>query len=255
MTCSQIKELIYTYIDGELDLLHSLEIERHLEKCQECKIIHKNLELLQSSVSSDSLYFNQPEGFSNQLMEKLRISNGYGRKWSFFADHIKGLSAAAIIAAITIFIFIPSLSIISGDQPLINDLVNSHIRSLLADHITDVTTSDRHKVKPWFNGKLNFSPRVEDFTKQGFPLVGGRLDYIDNRTVASLVYKRRLHFINLYIWPSEHKINTNIKFKSDKGYNLLSWNESEMMYWAVSDLNKSELEEFARLVQNIKIKY
>jgi anti-sigma factor RsiW len=120
----------------------------------------------------------------------------------------------------------------------------------MADHQTDVTTSDRHTVKPWFNGKLDFSPEVEDFADQGFPLVGGRLDYLNNRAVASLIYRHRRHLINLYIWPSNDGSEAKMKHESERGYNLINWTKAGMTYWAVSDLNSNELQEFAMLIQN-----
>ena len=120
----------------------------------------------------------------------------------------------------------------------------------MVDHQTDVTTSDRHTVKPWFNGKLDYSPEVEDFADQSFPLVGGRLDYINNRTVASLVYRHKKHLINLYIWPSKDGADGKVKERSEKGYNMIDWNKSGMTYWAISDLNGQELREFVNLIRD-----
>jgi anti-sigma factor RsiW len=130
------------------------------------------------------------------------------------------------------------------------EIISGHVRSLMADHLTDVASSDQHTVKPWFNGKLDFSPPVKDLSDHGFPLVGGRLDYLENRPVAALVYRHRKHFINLFIWPSAHGSDIGKKTLASDGYNLIHWEESGMVYWAVSDLNIGELQEFAQLIQN-----
>ena len=133
------------------------------------------------------------------------------------------------------------------DNLLAQEVVSSHIRSMMLNHLVDVPSSDQHTVKPWFNGKLDFAPEVKDFADQGFPLAGGRLDYIDNRTVAALVYQRRKHSINLFIWPSPGAPINPQQF-SVNGYHIIHWTKSGASYWAVSDVNSTDLSEFAELV-------
>jgi anti-sigma factor RsiW len=132
-----------------------------------------------------------------------------------------------------------------ADPLLTAELLASHVRSqMLPNHRVDVESSDQHTVKPWFEGKLDFSPPVHDLTAQGFPLVGGRLDYLDHRSVAALVYQRRKHFINLFIWPTTQGPDTLPEPLTRQGFHLLHWTQAGMTYGAVSDLNESELQEF-----------
>jgi anti-sigma factor RsiW len=136
----------------------------------------------------------------------------------------------------------------SESQMVSEQVVSSHIRSLMANHLADVPSTDQHTVKPWFNGKLDFAPVVKDLSPEGFPLVGGRLDYLNDRPVAALVYRRRQHPINLFVWPSTNS-DTDLGTTTIKGYNLVHWTHGHVTYWAVSDLNPAELKDFARELQ------
>ena len=135
----------------------------------------------------------------------------------------------------------------SHGNSIAQDVISSHVRSLLATHLFDVPSTDQHTVKPWFDGKLKFSPPVHDFAEHGFRLTGGRLDYLNGREVAALVYQRRLHIINLFIWPSESSRNTAATSFSKDGYNVLHWAHEGFEFWAVSDVNAEDMRAFADL--------
>jgi anti-sigma factor RsiW len=248
--CKDAQKLLDSYADRELDLAHSLEIENHLQQCDACSKHHESRQLLQSALSSASLYFKAPADLSGKIQSSLRrIAKAERapqvRRWRW-------LNAAVpmAVAAIVILILVPLLRRPSADEILSRELVSNHVRSLMVNHLADVASSDEHTVKPWFAGKLNFSPLVVDLENQGFPLVGGRLDYVDNKPVAALVYGRHKHFINLFVWPSASVADAEIKAISRQGYNLFHWTKAGMTYWAVSDLNNNELEEFARQIQD-----
>jgi anti-sigma factor RsiW len=132
----------------------------------------------------------------------------------------------------------------AADQFLATQLIASHVRSLMANHLTDVASSDQHTVKPWLDAKLDFAPAVVDLSTDGFPLIGGRLDYLDNRPVAALIYGRRKHFINLFVWPAGSNTIGAANAMSHQGYQLLHWVDSDFNYWAVSDVNANDLQTF-----------
>jgi anti-sigma factor RsiW len=248
--CKDAERLLDGYADRELDLAHSLEIENHLRECGACSERHESRRLLHSALSNPSLYFNAPRDLRGKVQSSLRK-----RAKAEAAPRVLSLPwlTAAVplaVAAIVILIFVPLLRGPSADELLSRELVSSHVRSLMANHLADVASSDEHTVKPWFAGKLNFSPEVVDLKQQGFPLAGGRLDYVDNKPVAALVYRRQKHFINLFVWPSGSAADAEMKAISRQGYNLFHWIKDGMTYWAVSDLNASELRQFARQVQN-----
>ena len=247
MSCQQTHELIHGYLDGELDLVKSLEIEKHLEHCHACTQNYEALRSLQSRVSESSLRFEPPASLEKRLRASLRREEKT-QPWIFRWRW--AVAAAALLAAVVIIWSVAGFaSRQSPDDVLAQEVVASHVRSLMADHLTDVPSSDRHTVKPWFDGKLDFSPTVKDLSPQGFPLNGGRLDYIGNRPVAALVYQRRQHSINVFVWPATQAPAATGKASERQGYNVIRWSNAGMTYWAVSDLNLAELQQFVQLLQ------
>jgi len=144
---------------------------------------------------------------------------------------------------------VPRLQRPGADQFLATQLIASHVRSLMANHLTDVASSDQHTVKPWLDAKLDFAPAVVDLGSEGFTLLGGRLDYLENRPVAALVYQRRKHFINLFVWPAESGSVSADKRITRQGYQLLHWVDSDFNYWAVSDVSDNDLQAFKQVFE------
>jgi len=137
-------------------------------------------------------------------------------------------------------------------EAIVSQVIANHVRSLLASQLVDVVSSDQHTVKPWFDGKIDFAPEVRDLSANGFPLVGGRLDYLDGKTVTALVYHRNKHPINVFITPALTSRGTSPTAATRRGYNVLSWTNNGMKYWAVSDLNQAELREFTEMLRAVK---
>ncbi len=249
MSCGLAGELLEAYLDGELDLVRSLEVETHLKGCEKCRTARDEYGLLQRSLETPGVYFNAPEGIEQRIRARLRSDNGTQGKRPLHAITPKWrpIVLAASLASLVIVsaISIGTLLRPSPTDALAQQVVSSHIRSLLANHLTDVASSDQHTVKPWFSGKLDFAPVVKDFASQGFPLTGGRLDYLDNRRVAALLYKRHQHTINLFLWPTSQS-DSEPETLAIKGYNIVHWTQSGMTYWAISDVNASELKDFVR---------
>ncbi len=247
MSCRQKAELLLqAYGDGELDLVRSVEMERHLSECGECSATLESDRTLRSALGAASLYFEKPKHLEKRVRADLRRAQKISKTPPLFGW--QWLAAAASLA-----ILAGALTVVSrtpSDRDLFNqEIVSAHVRSLMADHLTDVPSSDQHTVKPWFSGRLDFSPEVKDFSSDGYPLVGGRLDYLGRRSVAALVYQRRQHSINVFIWPEQNGSGVGAGEASIRGYNLIRWSRSGTSYSAVSDLN---LDELRRLVRDLQ---
>ncbi len=249
MNCKDAQHLLHAYVDGELDVLNNLHLEEHQRACASCARDYQNQQALKDAMSDGSLYFHAPANLQRRVRSLVREADKTERGQSVWSWRwLVGASLALFAIIIGVLVFGSSGA--ANEELLAQEVVSSHVRSLMASHLTDVPSSDQHTVKPWFDGKLDYSPTVRDLAAQGFPLVGGRLDYIGNRGVAALVYQRRQHFINLFIWPATGDASGGNKMAVRQGYNLIHWTRAGMTYWAVSDLNISELQEFAQALQN-----
>lgn len=249
MSCQEVQDLLHGYMDGELDLVHTLDIERHLRDCSACSRVHTQQEALRSAIRDSALYFTPPRPLEQRIRATVRgVGNADTWVWRWSWRWL-GLVAAVACMAIALWGVMPLWIKPSAPAYALQELVAGHVRSLLVDHLTDVTSSDSHTVKPWFEGKLDFSPPVPELSTQGFRFVGGRLEYLDQRAVAALVYQRRAHVINLFMWPAQPEIDGHETIVTRQGYHLVHWQEAGMSYWAVSNLNPAELQEFVRAVR------
>jgi anti-sigma factor RsiW len=242
MNCAEIKNFLHAYVDGELDLLRNLEVEQHLKSCAQCAAEIKSIQSLREALRQNDLAYRASNALRKEIRKMVHASDEHSPReypwiWKLLAA---GATAIAVLA-----ILLRPAGISDHDQ-LLNEAVAGHVRSLQANHLTDVASSDQHTVKPWFNGKIDFAPDVKDFADQGFPLIGGRLDYLQGRIVAALVYQRNKHFINVFVWPADKSSTESTE--TVHGYSIIEHDANGMRYCLVSDLNSTELNELAHLV-------
>jgi anti-sigma factor RsiW len=250
VTCEQARSLLSAYFDRELDIAQSLDIEGHVRDCPRCTAALQRHEALHASFNAASLAFVPPAGLEGRVRQALRRevrpqASSIRSQWHWAAVPLAAMLAAALAWSVAIH-----RGGSSGEDQVLAELVSSHVRSLMVDHLVDVATSDQHTVRPWFNGKVDFAPPVTDFTASGFPLIGGRVDYIAGRPVAVVVYGRRKHVVNVFIWPSGSAEGESLRNLTFQGYHLLRWSKSGLTFWAVSDVSSTDLESLARLFQD-----
>lgn len=249
MNCQQIQTLIHAHHDGELDAANTQQVDQHLADCPRCFSLRSNLETMRTQLRDDALRFRAPAALRSRLRATLantrppgwQVARAWLTRW-----RLRLATAAIVLTAAGLALeFWPSPS----EDRLLTEILSSHVRSLMATHLTDVASTDQHTVKPWFDGKLDFAPPVKDLRESGFPLLGGRLDYLAERPVAALVYSRQKHLINLFIWPANRTDPALAPCALERnGYHLIRWTNQGMHLWAVSDLNEKELMDFALLL-------
>jgi anti-sigma factor RsiW len=246
MNCQQSQPLIELYADGELDAAGMVELEKHIHDCPACALAWRNALGLKKALKQEALYFPAPTEWRRRVEKELRSQITAGPRWGW--GNLKWLTAATsgLATVCVMLLLFVTLTRPSVEQRLTQEVVAGNLRSLMAEHMLDVVSTDQHTVKPWFNGRLDFSPPVKDLAAQEFPLAGGRLDYLGGRSVAALVYHRHKHVINLFIWPVTGRDSPPTIPAPLRGYNVIHWTKAEMTFWAVSDLNDGELMEFAQ---------
>ena len=241
-------EALDAHLDGELVAVDAREIEAHIAQCPECARFRDGRLELRAAIAARVPALRAPDELRGRVRAALRTAARPRAHGLSLPALWRPLALAASLAVVALGSWHLAPARENGER-LADDILASHIRSLMPGHLTDVLSSDQHTVKPWFNGRLDFSPPVYDFAERGYPLLGGRLDYVDGRSVAALVYGRRQHLINVFLWPATRGPSRAPRTRDRQGYHLLHWNTRDYAYWVVSDLGPAELNEFAHLVE------
>jgi anti-sigma factor RsiW len=250
MDCKRADNLLDAFLDSELDPLHSLEIEAHLRECQRCTNALQSRRRLQEALRTHLPTYTAPP----DLRRRIHRAAKPAMRFNFRALAL----AAALLLAVSAATWITAAAVLhprpDPNAQLALAVESSHLRSLQPGHLTDVLSSDQHTVKPWFAGKLPYTPPVQKLDDQGFPLIGGRLDVIDGQPVCALVYQRRKHTINLFIWPTSESDTSPQPTTTSTGHHILHWNSAGMTWWAVSDLSAEDLQTFASALRAAQAK-
>ncbi len=248
--CRQSNFLMHGYLDNELDAVRAAEFEQHLARCGECASQLAAQRSLRAALRNSDLYAKASPALVRCIRGEIREAT---EKPSLLAGPASWRwLVAAVSMSLVLFVFwrvAPQFWSDSAEQGLAVEIVDSHVRALLPGHLTDVTSTDQHTVKPWFDGKLDYAPPVRDLSEAGYPLMGGRLDVLNEKTIAALVYGRRKHVINLYVWPAQGS-DSRERSLSRQGFNLVHWTRTGMDFWAVSDVSREDLEQFAGMLEH-----
>ena len=233
--CEDQQMVLNGLLDGELDAANAAAAEAHLATCHGCREEYARLEALRRTIAASGARYRAPEALRSRIEAATAQPQPTRRR---VPGWLASGFAGALAASLAMLVILPG----GGSESRLDDeLIAGHVRSLQVAHLTDVETSNEHLVRPWFNGKIDFAPPAPELASQGFPLAGGRLDYLDGRNVAAIVYKRRLHSINLFVWPESSGGDRRVQ---KDGYSLNEWSEGSLRYAAVSDISPGELEQF-----------
>lgn len=249
MNCNLAQDVLHGYLDGELDAAGAADFEQHLASCNVCIAELEAQESLRASLRRAQLFEKAPAGLRGKFQAKKQVVEMPTRSRASEGWKWLGIAAALVLLLYGTWTMVPRFVSDGRETRLSAELVDGHIRSLQPGHLNDVVSTDQHTVKPWFDGKLDFAPEVRDFAAQGFPLQGGRLEVAEGRSVAALVYARRKHIINVFLWPSSEGVK-NVQSGSRQGYNWIRWNNENFEMWAISDVNSGDLRELHDLWQN-----
>ena len=239
MTCDEAKILLHALIDGELDAGHAREVEEHIAGCPACAAERAAYREMSKTIAAADLRYAAPPLLRKRIEAALPKEQMPNRR-AVLRGFAMGSAVSAIAATGLVAIVLRN----DDAQRIEFEIVSAHLRSLQAGHLTDVISTDQHTVKPWFNGKLDVAPPVVDLTSQGFTLIGGRLDYVDARPTGAIVYRRRAHVINLFVAQTASTQRRPARIDAIQGFNIRSWSDRGLNYWAVSDIAADELAEF-----------
>jgi len=245
MRCDEVRPRLEAYVDGELAEAERVQMRDHLADCPKCGPETAALERLREGIRQSAPIYRAPEALRSRVRFALRREAAEGAR---AARRAPGWLAYAASILLAVAVGSGGTLLITGERQedaVANELIDSHLRSLLGSHLTDVASSDQHTVKPWFAGRSEMSPPAVDLAPEGFPLVGGRLDLIAGKPVPALVYRRREHVINVFVLPaSRGDLGVNL---TRRGYTVRHWDEGDLGFWAVSDAAPTELAEFERV--------
>ncbi len=250
MNCELTQSVLHGYIDGELDAARAADFERHLLSCPQCTSALESQETLRSSIERAGLYERAPVALRQKVEAQFRMPAPVAIapvRARMRPTHWLALAAALILAFFIGVRLLPGPSGRGGQTELASAIVDAHLRSLQPGHLVDVISTDQHTVKPWFDGKVDFAPPVRDLANDGFPLQGGRLDVVRGHQVAVLVYGRRKHVVNVFIWPTTEP-DMSPQSGSQLGYNWIDWRKGGMEMCVVSDVSAPDLNELHKLL-------
>ena len=252
MSCDLARTNLHGYLDGELDATRAAEFERHLETCRECNAALNAGEALRSAMQHGGLYERAPVALRQKIRADIQAATKADSRAHAAPPSWRWLAVAATILLVAGLGWLALPYHPGGPEPAevsAAELVDAHIRSLQPGHLTDVLSTDQHTVKPWFDGRIDYVPPVKDYSDEGFVLIGGRLDVLNQRNVAVLVYGRRKHYINVFVWPTREPDSQLHLSNVHQGYQWEHWRRQGMEYCAVSDVSAPDLKELALLME------
>jgi anti-sigma factor RsiW len=252
MQCDRARPLLGQLIDGALGPLRRLFVTRHLTHCAACSAQLEEMQSMQAAIRSNLPYHRAPPGLAARIGAMLPREEvpAASRSWLRMpAFSFGGAGLAGALAGVALTLLVVGGGGGASNDTVVRSVIDSAIRSRMADHLTDVLTSDQHTVKPWLSARLDISPAVPELKDAGFPLIGGRLDYVDGHPAAAVVYGHAKHIINLFAWASPGKPDTGFHDESRQGFNVVTWRRAGITYYAVSDVEADQLAEFAKLVE------